>query len=245
MECIFTGAAMLIVLGAIFIVMLGSVVQGSLGIGLGFIAVPLLALLNQDFVPGPLLLAALLLTILVSYREYDSIVFKEINWAVLGRIMGTALGATTLTLVPENKLAVLFGIMVLSAVGMSFLGFRLKLSPGNLILTGILSGIMGTTSAIGGVPIALIYQDLRGPKFRGTLSAIFVMGTLISIISLILIGKFGRQELILSLELMPGILIGYFVSNLTARIFDRGYIRLAILGFAGLSGIIILIRGLL
>ncbi len=235
---------MLVTLGAVVIVIIGSIVQGSLGIGLGFIAVPLLALLDQDFIPGPLLLAALLLTVLVSYREYDSIVFKEINWAIVGRILGTAVGAAILTMIPENKLAVLFGIMVLSAVALSLLGFRLKVSPRNLVLTGILSGFMGTTSAIGGVPMALIYQDLQGPKLRGTLSAIFVAGTLISIISLIIIGRFAGRQVILSLELIPGILIGYFISNRTAKILDRGYIRLIILGLAGLSGAIILIRGL-
>jgi uncharacterized membrane protein YfcA len=235
---------MLITIGAVLIVIIGSIVQGSLGIGLGFIAVPLLALLDQKFIPGPLLLAALLLTILVSYREYDSIVFKEINWAIVGRILGTTLGAATLTIIPENKLAVLFGIMVLSAVGLSLFGFRLKVLPRNLVMTGILSGFMGTTSAIGGVPMALIYQDLQGAKLRGTLSAIFVAGTLISIISLIIIGKFGGQQIILSLELIPGILIGYFISSRTAKFFDRGYIRLLILGVAGLSGAVILIHGL-
>jgi len=113
-----------------------------------------------------------------------------------------------------------------------------------LILTGILSGFMGTTSAIGGVPMALIYQDLQGPKLRGTLSAIFVVGTLLSIISLIIIGRFGGQQIILSLELIPGILIGYFISTRTAKLFDRGYVRLMVLGLAGLSGVVILIRGL-
>jgi len=244
MDWLFTGEIMLVTIWAVVIVIIGSIVQGSLGIGLGFIAVPLLALLDQDFIPGPLLLAALLLTVLVSYREYDSIVFKEINWAITGRILGTAVGAATLIMIPENKLAVLFGIMVLSAVGMSLLGFRLKVSPRNLVLTGILSGFMGTTSAIGGVPMALIYQDLQGPKLRGTLSAIFVAGTLLSIISLIIIGRFGGRQIILALELIPGILIGYFISNRTAKILDRGYIRLLILGLAGLSGVVILFRGL-
>jgi uncharacterized membrane protein YfcA len=236
---------MIIAFAALIIIIIGSVVQGSLGIGLGFIAVPLLALLDPHYIPGPLLMAALLLTIMVSYREYKSIVFKEINWAVVGRIMGTVFGASTLALIPENKLAVLFGIMVLLAVALSLLGFRLPVSASNLVLTGILSGFMGTTSAIGGVPMALIYQDLQGPRLRGTLSAIFVVGTLISIISLTIIGRFGGREIILALEMIPGIVIGYFISNRTVKILDKGYIRVAILCLAGLSGVIIFIRGII
>jgi len=236
---------MITILAAIIIVVIGSIVQGSVGIGLGFIAVPLLALLDQRFVPGPLLLAALILTILVSYREYKSIVFRQISWAVVGRIMGTFLAIGILTLIPDNKLAILFGIMVLLAVGLSLLGFRLSISAPNLVFSGILSGIMGTTSAVGGVPMALIYQDLEGSKLRGTLSAIFVVGTLISIISLIIIGRFGEREIILALEIIPGIIIGYFISNRTVKILDKGYIRLVILWLAGFSGVILFIHGLL
>lgn len=236
---------MITILAAIIIVVIGSIVQGSVGIGLGFIAVPLLALLDQRFVPGPLLLAALILTILVSYREYKSIVFRQISWAVVGRIMGTFLAIGMLTLIPDNKLAILFGIMVLLAVGLSLLGFRLSISAPNLVFSGILSGIMGTTSAVGGVPMALIYQDLEGSKLRGTLSAIFVVGTLISIISLIIIGRFGEREIILALEIIPGIIIGYFISNRTVKILDKGYIRLVILWLAGFSGVILFIHGLL
>jgi len=236
---------MITILAAIIIVVIGSIVQGSVGIGLGFIAVPLLALLDQRFVPGPLLLAALILTILVSYREYKSIVFRQISWAVVGRIMGTFLAIGMLTLIPDNKLAILFGIMVLLAVGLSLLGFRLSISAPNLVFSGILSGFMGTTSAVGGVPMALIYQDLEGSKLRGTLSAIFVVGTLISIISLIIIGRFGEREIILALEIIPGIIIGYFISNRTVKILDKGYIRLVILWLAGFSGVILFIHGLL
>jgi uncharacterized membrane protein YfcA len=71
------------------------------------------------------------------------------------------------------------------------------------------------------------------------------VGTLISIISLIIIGRFGGREIILALELIPGIVIGYLISNRTARMLDRGYIRIMILWLAGLSAAVILIRGLI
>jgi len=62
---------------ACLITVTGSTIQGAVGIGLGFIAVPLLVLITPDFVPGPLLLSALLLTVLISYREQRSIDFYE------------------------------------------------------------------------------------------------------------------------------------------------------------------------
>ena len=236
---------MFTILVAVLIVLVGSIIQGSVGIGLGFIAVPVLILLDQAYVPGPLLLVALILTILVSYREYKTIVFSEISWAIMGRIAGTFIGVAALVLIPDNKLAILFGIVILMAVGLSISGFRLTLLPRNLVLTGILSGIMGTTSAIGGVPMALIYQDLQGPELRGTLSAIFVIGTLISILSLIVIGRFGTRELVLALEIMPGVIIGYMISNHTIKLFDKRVIRSAILLLAASSGVIILLKNII
>ena len=163
----------------------------------------------------------------------------------MGRIAGTFIGAAALVLIPDNKLAILFGIVILMAVGLSISGFRLTLLPRNLVLTGILSGIMGTTSAIGGVPMALIYQDLQGPELRGTLSAIFVIGTLISILSLIVIGRFGTRELVLALEIMPGVIIGYMISNHTIKLFDKRVIRSAILLLAASSGVIILLKNII
>ena len=95
------------------VVMIGSILQGSVGIGLGFAAVPLLVLLDPLFIPGPLLIAALLLTLLITYREHGSIEFSGIHWAIIGRVIGTVLGAILLTIIPQTKLSLLFGIIVL------------------------------------------------------------------------------------------------------------------------------------
>jgi len=226
------------------IVLIGAILQGSLGIGLGFVAVPLLVLLDPIFIPGPLLVAALFLTLLISFREHRSIEFSGIHWAIAGRTIGTIAGASLLSLIPEKKLSLLFGIIVIVAVIISLSGLRLRLTSKNLFGTGTVSGFMGTTSAIGGVPMALIYQDFEGPRLRGTLSGIFVIGTTISIISLIYIGYFGIPELQMAIILIPGILLGYVISNRTAKILDKGYIRPMVLIVASLSGIIILIRNI-
>jgi uncharacterized membrane protein YfcA len=227
------------------VVMIGSILQGSVGIGLGFAAVPLLVLLDPLFIPGPLLIAALLLTLLITYREHGSIEFSGIHWAIIGRVIGTVLGAILLTIIPQTKLSLLFGIIVLLAVAISFIGIRISLSPYSLFGTGTISGFMGTTSAIGGAPMALIYQNLKGPNLRGTLSSIFVIGTSISIISLIYIGRLGLPEVKRALVLFPGIMAGFAISKHTAKILDRGYIRPTVLILAASSGFLIIIKNIL
>ena len=112
----------------------------------------------------------------------------------------------------------------------------------NLFGTGVLSGVMGTTSAIGGVPMAIIYQDLKGPNLRGTLSGIFTIGTILSILALAISGKFGWKEIELAGVLIPGIVLGYLFSLLTAKYLDRGYIRPIVLIIASISGIGIVLK---
>jgi uncharacterized membrane protein YfcA len=191
---------------------LGATLQGSIGLGLGFVTVPLLAIIDPRYLPGPLIMAALLLTLLLAFREHESIQLKGISWVLAGRVI------------------------------MSLSGLRIKLNSKNLLGGGTLSGLMATTAAIGGPPLALIYQYLHGPALRGTLSSIFVFGAIISVAALSTVGYFGFLELKLSLILMPGILAGFFLSKYTARILDRGFIRPAILTFSLFSGLLLIIK---
>jgi uncharacterized membrane protein YfcA len=223
----------------------GAVLQGSIGLGLGFIAVPLLALINPDFIPGPLLMAAIVLTILISFREQKAIQFKGIIWVIGGRVIGSILGVILLSIIPSDYLSILFASMVILGVILSFSGIRLKLNIKNLLSAGTISGLSATTSAIGGPPMALIYQYLKGPQLRGTLSGIFLIGGLISLIMLYTIGRFGLYEIQLSLLLLPGIFIGYALSKYTAKLFDRGFIRPAVLTFSLLSGLTVILKTLI
>ena len=70
------------ILLAIVIVILGAILQGSIGFGLGPFSVPLLLLIDPVFVPGPVLLAALFLTVLLYNREHHAVHKNEIKWAV-------------------------------------------------------------------------------------------------------------------------------------------------------------------
>ena len=222
----------------------GALLQGSVGFGLGLIGVPLLVLIDPVFVPGPLLLGAFLLTLLVSYREHAAIDFNGVKWAIPGRIFGAIFGALMLILVPQGNLSLLFGAMVLLAVGMTFSGMDFPPTSKNILVAGTFSGFMGTTSAIGGAPMALVYQKQKGSRIRGTLSVIFSVGTVISISSLVIIGRFGVREIQAALVLFPGIVVGFILSRHTARILDRGFIRIAVLITSALSGTFVILKNL-
>ncbi|NOX89995.1 MAG: sulfite exporter TauE/SafE family protein [Calditrichaeota bacterium] len=208
---------------------IGSILQGSVGFGLGLFAVPLLVIIDHKFVPGPLLLAAVVLTILMYLRDRSEVKLKEFTWAALGRVIGTLSGAYFLTIFPIRHLKLLFAVLVIIAVLISVAGIKLTLNWKNLLGAGIVSGFMATVAAIGGAPMALVYQYQKGPKLRGTLAAIFILGTIIALISLTTIGRFTVADIYRALILIPGVVAGFFLSRRTALFLDRGYLRPVIL----------------
>lgn len=231
-------------LAATLVVSLGSLLQGSVGFGLGMLAAPLLVLLEPSLIPGPLLMAALLLTFLVARRERQSIDFHGVGWAIFGRLPGTALGAATMLVVSERATALMVGVVVFVAVAIVGAGKRLERTRPVLFGAGVLSGFMGTTTSIGGPPVAVLYQDAGGAKMRGTLSSYFVLGLVVSLTGLALVGRFGLAGVRSAVMLMPGVLIGFLVSNHLAPVLDRGHTRRSVLIVSALAGLSVIVRTL-
>ncbi len=226
------------------VVAAGASVQTAVGFGLGLLAAPVLALYDTDLVPGPLLFVMVPLTLLVARRERGSLDFRGIRWALVGRIPGTIAGSLAVAALPEGPLAVLFGSLVLVAVALSLSGWHLRPTSGTLLTAGAASGFMGTATSIGGPPMALVYQRSTGPQLRATLAAYFVVGAAFSLAMLAVVGEFGMDELRLGLVLLPGVLLGYAASGPLTRLLDRGYTRAAVLAFASVSSVVLVLREL-
>ena len=232
-------------LAACAAVTIGSTLQGAVGIGLGLIAAPILALIDPSLVPGPILFCGLALTLLMSYRERQAMDVSGLKWGVVGRLIGTLVAVVVLTNVSQKEMTLAFGVLVLFAVALSASGLHVKPTKWTLLSAGALSGFMGTTSNTGGPPIALLYQDASGARLRSTISGFFVFGTIMSLLALVAVGRFGRYEFWSALVLIPGVLIGFILSARTLPILDRGYTRVAVLAVSATSSVIVILRALL
>ena len=154
----------------------GATLQGAIGFGMGLLAAPLLILLDPRFVPAPILACTLVLTLLMAYRERHAIDLRGIKWAMLGRVAGTVVAGGILAIVAADTLVLLFGVFILAAVAMSVSGLRFVPTGRALVAAGVLSGVLGTVAAVGGPPLALLYQDAPGARIRSTISGFFVVG---------------------------------------------------------------------
>jgi uncharacterized membrane protein YfcA len=74
---------------ASLIVFVGATLQGSIGFGMGLLVSPVLILIDERFVPAPILLSTFCLTTFLAWRERHAIDLNGLKWAVLGRIGGT------------------------------------------------------------------------------------------------------------------------------------------------------------
>lgn len=226
---------------ATVVMALGSVLQGSVGFGLALFAAPLLALIDTHLAPGPLLVANVTLTGLMAHREWHQVRVGDLGWSLGGRVAGIAIAVAIMSGLSSHGLELFFGGIVLLGVLITALGLSFSLTPGTLVGAGLVSGIMGTATAIGGPPMAIVYQRETGPSFRGTLSAYFTIGAVLSAIGLMWSGRFGRPEIISGLLLCPGVILGYIASHRFIGHVDRKGVRPAVLTVSAISAIVLIL----
>lgn len=221
---------------------IGTAIQGSVGYGMNIVAGPFLVMLEPRMVPGPLLVAAFFTTILILLREKQKLDLRGLSWIIVGRIIGTVIAAVILANISTRALGITFGSFVILAVALSASGLHFSPTRPMRVGAGLLSGIMGTLGSIGGPPVALIYQDSSPERLRSTLSGYFIFGTIISMSALIPAGKYGIEEVKLSLLLLPGVLLGFLVSGKLLHLIKGSRLRVAVWGISIFAGATLLIQ---
>jgi len=221
---------------AFAVIVVGSYVQTSIGFGLAVIASPILFFVDPLYVPAPITISAFTLSLVNAYKHRHSISLKGLQFAVLGRIPGTIIGGMLLWWITQEQLALLVGLSVLFAVALSLKNIVIQPTNGAMFSAGFLSGFMGTSSAIGGPPMALVLQHQETQFIRANLSAFFIVSCLMSLVMLSVIGQFGKAQLMASLPLMPATLAGYWLAMQTLHRISHKTLRTCSLLLCGLAG---------
>lgn len=226
------------------VVVIGALIQGAIGFGVALLGAPLLFLINPVFVPAPVIMIGMTLPAMILARDWRSVDFREVAWVLPGMAGGTGLAGWILGVLTPRMLGLVFGVLVLIAVGISAAGRMPR--PGNrgLVFAGTATGFMATTTAIGGPPLALAFQHVQGPRLRGTLSACFLPGGVFSLLALAWAGQLGRAEWLAGLSLLPAITAGFLLSGHLAHHLERGWLRPALLTVSAIAGVVAIVRAL-
>ena len=225
-------------------VLLGSVVQGTVGFGMALFSAPFVMLVDPSLMPGSLLTVAVLLTLAETVRERHHIDWRGLVWAITGRIPGNVMGAWLVAVVSGQALGVLVAVIVLTGVALTARAVRIPIRPSTLVAAGTVSGISGTATSIGGPPIALLYQHERGETVRGTLSAFFFAGAVISLVVLAIAGELSVRQLVAGALMAPMMAVGLSLAIPLRRRLKTERFRVAVLAVASASAVILLIRTL-
>jgi len=221
----------------------GAVIQGSIGFGYALLAVPAMVLLLPWAVPVTPLFLALPMTLLMSAREWRSIDLGGFALITAGRLLGTVAGVVLLVLAPKGYLSMLTGLLILTAALGSFLKPTFEVNKRTRLAGGVASGVVGTVAALGGTPLALVYQDRSRAELRSTLAISFVVGIAMSLVGLGLAGQVEGRHVLLALQLLPCMLVGLWVSRWVVGRLDERWLRPAVLAFAAAAGLVIILLG--
>jgi len=225
------------------IVLAATAVQAATGIGFALIAIPLLALVDLSFVPGPSVFVALFLALFMTSAGRTVIVREELLPVGAGVVAGAALGAVLLIFLDLTNMAPVFGGVILAAVAISLTGLHLPFTMRNLVGVGSIAGVMGVLSGIHGPPLALLYQRSEPEKARAMIASIFFVAYIATIAALASAGYFGVREVLLGLALMPGFFLGYFLARRYLVIRNPAAFRRGVLVIAAASAIALMFKG--
>ncbi len=236
------GLSPLTIAAALAVVTAASAIQATVGMGMALIGVPLLALVDPRFIPGPMLLGGLVQTVASAYRARHHLETQNLRWSLVGLGAGTLMGAAILDHFNGPSMPRLFGALVLTAVAISASGIRVAPTRRAFLVAGTASGIMGTMVGIHGPPIGIVLQNAKPDTIRAMLSAFFTMAGIGAVIALVSVGLFGMEQLIMAAILAPGVAAGFFIAPLFGRFAVGRVMRISILLVSAAGGLMLLLR---
>ena len=219
---------------------LGCAVQTALGFGMAVVAAPIIILFRPEWVPIIITVVALSLSIQNSWNQRSGIEWKFIRPAMIWRIPGTLIGAWVLTQLPTQTLQLAVAGMVFIAIFVTIFAKPFPATSRNLGLAGFLSGIAGTTTSIGGPPLALVMQHGDSHNTRANLSVFFVYSCTISLISYQSLGLLSLELWIASFSFIPFGLVGFYCGKYARGWVDTRY-RPILLFICSFSAVVALI----
>ena len=219
----------------------GAFVQASVGVGFALVLSPVLAVVAPALLPGCVLLLMLPLNLFVAWRERAALDRRGTGWITVGRCAGALAGLAVLALLSAATQRQFVGAATLLTAAGSLLTGEFALRLPALLIAGLVTGVTETATGIGGPPMALLYQHQPAPVLRSTLATCFLLGEVVSLLLLLGVGRLFREQMITAILLLPVLALGAWASRWLRGRFTGARLRIAVLVFAVLSGLICLV----
>lgn len=222
----------------------GCFVQSTVGFGMAIVAAPIVYFFEPRFVPGTVTFVGLVLALINMWQYRAMISLKGLGAAFVGRVPGTLVAGALLLYISAEALALVLGAGVLIAVLISVLKVRIRPTSTSLFWAGFASGLMGTTTSIGGPPMALVLQHAEAGSLRANLAGYFVFSCILSLITLSATGHFSWWYLKYALMILPAPILATWFAYRIQHLIKAEWLRFALLGLCSFSGVIAIWQGL-
>lgn len=213
-------------------VFLTGISKGGLGGGAGGVSTPLLSLVISPFTAAAVMLPVLCVMDVFGIRAYlwkwDGALVQRI---VAGGLVGCLAGAATFSVMSENWIRILLGVVALGFLAITHLPRRrAPLPPSNRagFLWTVLSGYTSFVTHAGGPPALIYLLGLRLEKtvFIATSLVYFASLNYAKIVPYVYLGLFDARILATAAALLPvgiaGIYFGVWLQKrIDARLFYR------------------------
>ena len=230
---------------AVAVIIFGSIVQGTIGFGLGLLSAPFIAIAIPEAIPVVLVMVAWPIGGVTALREHHAMERFALLWMLVGAVPGTLIGLWIIHLASASTLGIIVGITTLLGVLATVVSPPIPINRITALSAGLIGNITGTAASVGGPPVALLFQHHRGPAVRSTLGAYFAASATLSVIGYGATGEITVDKLLLVLALLPAMLFGAWLSKHFHGLVDKGWLRPSVLVLSALAGTIAILRGVL
>lgn len=220
----------------------GGLVQSVVGIGLGLLTTPVVAIVDPSLVPVMPLWLGLGTAGTMMFQEHAHVDWRAFWWTMPARVPGVLVGAWLVGVASDASLALGVGLMVLLAVAIAARGVVLPLTPATLSAGGFVSGVTGTATSIGGPPIAIVFAGREPAVVRSTLAVFFFVGVLLGLGGLWAVGEVTAGATALAAVCMPGVWLGIAAGTVFRPRLPREQFRAGVLLVCALSAVVLLVR---
>lgn len=223
---------------------LGSMIHGTTGIGLGLVTGPFLLSIEPRFVPGPIVLASVIVAIRHLMAERQHIDRATLTRIVSGMPVGAGAAIGLLALIDDRSMAIAIGLLVIVTALALLNGLTLPPGPKTEIGAGAGSAFGALAAALPGPPLVMSLHDRQPPELRATVAASSVVIAIVTAGSLLAAGRFAGRELQLLALMAPAVLCGLLAARFVRPRVDQQRFRTFVLLLALAGGSSLLIRNL-
>ena len=224
------------------LILIGTIVQGAIGFGLGTLATPIIAILYPELLPTVILCLAFVISTTTMVRA--TVAWDAVLWLALARVPGTLLGVWAVATLSHDALALFIGFAVIFAMAMSGLGWSPKPTRGTFLVAGAAAGFLGTSTSIGGPPLALAMKRFDPGKVRGTMAITFVLGSALSLILLGVGGQISALQLKAAAAYLPVTIVGLIIARKVIPYIDSKILNQVVIVVATGAAIILIAESL-